>query len=299
MRKGKAQKQIPKKESLIMNPNEPNESNEPNENSEHCIALSIGPLLKNLEFLKIGKNHSLSHQSTIEITGEAGSGKTQLCCEFLLQTAMPKNAGGLEKGAIYITTVKPIPQERIVTFFNEKTKNMSIEEIAKVSEKVNFQKFNNSQFTQFIQPQRLKQFIQEKNIKTIIIDSFTGLCDSAFLGENNKIDYKKRNHFIYHSLITLKKFVNSYKLFLILVNNVTSDFSRKNEFNGFNKIKPCLGYPFENHLNTSLFVSKPKGNAPPGLRILSCTLDRSAGFFSIPFEIGAKELIFDIEDEER
>lgn len=48
-----------------------------------------------------------------EISGEAGSGKTQLAMHLALTVQFPVHLGGLGKKAIYISTEGPIPTQRL------------------------------------------------------------------------------------------------------------------------------------------------------------------------------------------
>ena len=50
-----------------------------------------------------------------ELTGEAGSGKTQLVTQLLLQVQLPTESGGLQAGALYICT-EELPMTRLHTF---------------------------------------------------------------------------------------------------------------------------------------------------------------------------------------
>lgn len=52
-------------------------------------------------------------QSCTEISGEAGSGKSQLAMHLSVVVQLPESLGGLNKKTLYINTEGPLPQKRI------------------------------------------------------------------------------------------------------------------------------------------------------------------------------------------
>jgi DNA repair protein RAD57 len=127
-----------------------------------------------------------------EITGESGSGKTNFCVNLMVKCALPKKFEGLEKTVLYITTVKALGDKRIsqmVEQFNLSKK-----------EKVEFEKRIIHKHCDYEEFEKLFPFIPEMitkdNIKMIIIDTITGLCDIQFMNENNELDYQNRAVFL-------------------------------------------------------------------------------------------------------
>lgn len=70
--------------------------------------------------------NGLSTQGITELSGEAGSGKTQLCLQLSLTVQLPQRLGGLEKGTVFICTESVFPSKRLnemIGWFRARYKN--------------------------------------------------------------------------------------------------------------------------------------------------------------------------------
>lgn len=164
-----------------------------------------------------------------EISGEAGSGKTNFCLQLAVRCILPKRLNGLEAGVLYITTVKPLATRRLEQMLEKYCKMMKQEEIKAMFNRFHMRNFNYDEFLAF--NMQIDNTIFENKIKLMIVDSITGLADVRFINDNNEVDYYGRANFLreYHSylitfsqLTSFKNLIWSFKLFMIVTNNVYS-----------------------------------------------------------------------------
>lgn len=58
--------------------------------------------------------NGLPIRGIVEIVGESGCGKSQICLQLSLNVQLPLSIGGLEKSAVYICTEDAFPSKRLV-----------------------------------------------------------------------------------------------------------------------------------------------------------------------------------------
>lgn len=185
-----------------------------------------------------------------EITGEAGSGKTQLCIYFLLQTILPASIGCLEKGALYISTVQKLSLSRFDQFLSFKAKGINDKDKQASIARLFNMHLNNNEYEQFVNVE-IENFIVDHHIQTVIIDSITGIADTQFIKDNNVIDYIERSIFLKKSSWAFKRLIVKYNLFFFITNNVAAHFQESES-----TIKPSLGLVWENAINTRILLKK-------------------------------------------
>lgn len=193
----------------------------------------------------------LENLNLTEITGEAGSGKSQMCYYIIMKTIKPKANGGLGRNCLYITTVQQISDSRFKQFFNFECNDLNEKERKNTLNKFHYLHMNSSEFEKFFSID-IDNFIMANKIKVIIIDSITGIADTQFINEQNEINFKERTRFIKQYIKVFKSLILKYNLFFFVTNNVSANFSGT----GNDEQKPCLGKLWENGLNTRLFLKK-------------------------------------------
>ena len=68
--------------------------------------------MKRQKTINLGPDN-INNRSIIEITGEAGTGKSKLCYYFALNTIMPEKYNGLEKCCLLVTTYIRLTNEKL------------------------------------------------------------------------------------------------------------------------------------------------------------------------------------------
>ena len=98
--------------------------NNPSENDYQSCGLISG--MKRYKQISLGDSDKINNRSIIEITGEAGTGKSKLCYYLALKTILPEKYGGLEKSCLFVTTFKRLNEENLNEFFAVPAKNLGI-----------------------------------------------------------------------------------------------------------------------------------------------------------------------------
>ena len=89
--------------------------NIPSQNDYQFSGLISG--MNRYKTIPLGDSEKINNRSIVEITGEAGTGKSKLCYYLALKTVLPERYGGLEKSCLFVTTFKKLNEEKMFEFF--------------------------------------------------------------------------------------------------------------------------------------------------------------------------------------
>jgi DNA repair protein RadA len=161
---------------------------------------------KNLDdFLKGG----VESQAITELTGEFGSGKSQICHTLCVTAAA--NAKGQINSIIFIDTENTFRPERIHQI--AEARGLDSEEIMK---KVFVCKMiNSAQLEALIRS--LGKYIEEYKAKLVIVDSIISLHRAEYTGRETLAERQQRLNVILHKLIRLAEI---YNVAVVLTNQV-------------------------------------------------------------------------------
>ena len=198
----------------------------------------------------------INNRNIVEITGEAGTGKSKLCYYLALKTIMPEKYGGLEKCCLFITTYMRLSDEKLNSFLFEpiKEKRFSDNEIELMSKKLIYKHLSFEDFQRFIN-EEFEKFLSDNRIQTIIIDNISCLCDEKFQ-EDKVYNYPARHKFFFDFFFQLNGLILKYNLFCFCVNEVRALLEDDQKFNYFNSLRPAMGKTWENNIGTRLFLKK-------------------------------------------
>ena len=198
----------------------------------------------------------ISNRSIVEITGEAGTGKSKLCYYFSLNTIIPEKYGGLEKSCLFITTNMRLTDDKLSNFFfdSAKEKGLTEPEIELMAKKLIYKHLCFEDFQRFISD-NFEKFLVENRIQTIIIDNISCLCDEKFQ-EDKKYNYPARHKFLFDFFFQLNGLILKYNLFCFCVNEVRALLEHEVGMNFYNASRPAMGKTWENNLGTRLFLKK-------------------------------------------
>ena len=229
------------------------EKNNSIENDYQFCGLISG--MKRYKTIKLGPE-SINNRSIVEITGEAGSGKSRLCYYFALKTILPEKYGGLEKSCLFIRTFSPLPDEKKTEFFENPAKplGLSEEEIQSTRKRLVYKYLDFEDFQRFINKD-FEKFLLEKSIQTIIIDNIACLCDEKFQ-EKKRYDYPGRHNFLFDFFLQLDGLMLKYNLFCFCVNEVRALLDQEVGIYSYDSLRPALGKTWENNLGTRLFLKR-------------------------------------------
>ena len=140
---------------------------------EHKKRTKLSTGAKELDDLLGGGPES---QTTLEIIGEKGTGKTQICMKLAIQAQLPIVEGGLDGEVVWIDTEDTFRPDRITEI--AESCGLNPEEILS---KIYHGGALTSQH-QKVLVDKLTVLLNEKNIKLIIVDSMMGHLRSEYLG---------------------------------------------------------------------------------------------------------------------
>ncbi|CAO3701435.1 unnamed protein product [Rhizopus microsporus] len=143
-----------------------------------------------------------------EISGESGSGKTQVCMQLAVNVQLKPEEGGVQGECIYIDTEGSFLTSRLI----DMARKYDIESVSKGIHL--FRVLNHIELIALVRqlPSILKEYT---NVKLIIIDSI------AYHFRLNTMDSKRRTHFVNYIGHSLVQIATKNKLAIIVTNHVT------------------------------------------------------------------------------
>ena len=231
-----------------------NNKNIPSQNDYQFCGLISG--MNRYKTINLGPD-KINNRSIIEITGEAGTGKSKLCYYFALHTIMPEKYKGLEKCCLFVTTYMRLTNEKLEDFIIGPAKDMGIteEEIKLMFPKLIYKHLGFEDFQHFFN-EDFEKFLVDNRVQTIIIDNISCLCDEKFQ-EDKVYNYPARHKFLFDFFFQLNGIILKYNLFCFCVNEVRASLDQGMPFN-YNSLRPAMGKTWENNLGTRLFLKKNK-----------------------------------------
>ena len=229
--------------------------NNPSENDYQFCGLISG--MNRYKTISLGNTEKINNRSLVEITGEAGTGKSKLCYYFALKTILPEKYGGLEKSCLLVTTYKRLNEENMSEFFDIPGKNLGLgeEEEEILFRRLIYKHLGFEDFQHFFN-EDFEKYLIENKVQTLIIDNISCLCDEKFQGDRT-YNYPARHKFLFDFFFQLNGIILRYNLFCFCVNEVRASIGNEN-FRG--NSKPAMGKTWENNLGTRLFLKRNTNN---------------------------------------
>ena len=205
------------------------------------VKISTGS--KSLDTLLAG---GIEASSLTEISGEFRTGKTQICFQLCVMTAMDKKLGGLESGVIYIDTEGTFRPERIVQICQRFGADPE-----QVLSRINVGRAYNSDH-QMVLVLESPKLIKEKNVKLLIIDSLTSHFRAEYAGRGSLLERQQKLNKYLHQLLRLAEV---YDVAVVATNQV---LSKPDVLYGETTF-PIGGHIVAHSCTTRVFLRKGKG----------------------------------------
>ena len=189
----------------------------------------------------------LETQSITEIYGKFASGKSQWCFQTSVTVQLPKERGGLEGNVLYIDSENSFRPERIVSI--AKHFNLNPENALK---NIFVARAYNSDH-QMLLAEKAEEFIKEKNIKLIIVDSLTSQFRAEFIGRGKLADRQQK---LNKHLRTLQKMAEMHNIAVLVTNQV---MTRPDILFG-DPTEPVGGNVLAHASKTRIYLRKSKGD---------------------------------------
>ena len=193
------------------------------------------------DFLKGG----IESQAITELTGEFGSGKSQICHTLCITAVINNNSKGQINSIIFIDTENTFRPERIHQI--AEARGLDPEEIMK---KVFVCKMvNSAQLEALIR--NLGKYIEEYKAKLVIVDSIISLHRAEYIGRETLAERQQRLNLMLHKLIRLAEI---YNIAVVLTNQVQA--SPDSMFGSNNTLKAAGGNIMGHACTYRIFLRK-------------------------------------------
>lgn len=141
-------------------------------------------------------------QGILELIGQYGVGKTQICHALCVWVQQPTATGGLEGTALYIDTEGTFRPERIL----EIARGHGLPTDAVLKHIIVARAFNSDH--QVLIAEKLDEIIKEKNVKLVIVDSIISHFRAEYLGRESLPTRQQRLNQHLHRLLRMAEVFN-------------------------------------------------------------------------------------------
>jgi DNA repair protein RadA len=146
-----------------------------------------------------------------ELIGAYGTGKTQLCLQLCMTVQLTKNRGGLDGKAFYIDTEDTLKPERL----EQIAKGIGLEDDRSLDNIFGFKAINSDH--QFEGLAQALEYIKDKGVKLLVVDSLTAHFRSEYPGRENLVARQQRLNMFMHELLRLTLL---YDLIVVVTNQI-------------------------------------------------------------------------------
>ena len=187
----------------------------------------------------------------IEISGESGTGKTQLAILFILQATLPIEKGGLGGKSVYIAT-EAFNSIRLQTLQHHFEKKYEIS----CGDNILLHKLYTRDQQENVIFNELPNYVKNENVKLLVIDSIA----SFFRFET---EYISRARSMNNICQFLKKLIWNFNFYVIFINQVSDLFDTDmlyriskfgTVFSENRRVKPSLGLAWSNIIDTRIML---------------------------------------------
>ena len=185
-------------------------------------------------------------QSIIELFGEFGSSKTQIAHQLCVTVQLPKEQGGMEKGAYFIDTENTFRPERIVQM--SEALDLDPEEVL---ENIHVARAYNSSH-QMLLVEKVVEMAKEKPGGLLIVDSLTAHFRAEYVGRGALADRQQKLNKHMHDLLRWSDLNNG----AVCVTNQVS--SKPDAFFG-DPTRPIGGHIVGHTATFRIYLRKSKG----------------------------------------
>jgi len=213
-------------------------------------------------------NGGLESQSIVELFGEFGSCKTQVCFQLAVNATMPEEKGGLNSEVIIIDTENTFRPERIIQMATYL--GIDPDETLK---KIHVARAFNSQH-QILLVDKAMELAQTKNIRLMIVDSLTSHFRAEYLGRGTLAERQQILNKHMHDLLSFATLNNA----VIAVTNQVA--AKPDAFFG-DPTRPIGGHIVGHSSTFRLYLRKGKAGKRIARLIDSPNLPEGEAVFSV------------------
>ncbi|KAI8902745.1 P-loop containing nucleoside triphosphate hydrolase protein [Globomyces pollinis-pini] len=168
-------------------------------------------------------NGGLMVGQVTEIYGESGTGKSSFAMQMSLQCQLPEELGGLDGGALYVSTSGRFSIRRLEQLVKSFANLYAIEGDASFMDQIYIIHIRDLETQNHILAYQVPVFVQKYHIRLLVIDSITP--NFRGLEEGGSLDIKARSHHIYQTGQLLKQLASQFNMVVLCINEVSANFS--------------------------------------------------------------------------
>ncbi|MBM5805639.1 MAG: DNA repair and recombination protein RadA [Candidatus Verstraetearchaeota archaeon] len=146
-----------------------------------------------------------------ELIGAYGTGKTQICLQLCMTVQLTKNRGGLDGAAFYVDTEDTLKPERL----EQIAKGVGLEDDRALDKVFGFRAVNTDH--QFEGLRIAQEYVREKGVKLLIVDSLTAHFRNEYPGRENLVVRQQRLNAFMHQLLRM---ASLYDLIVVVTNQI-------------------------------------------------------------------------------
>ncbi len=189
----------------------------------------------------------IESQAILELIGEFGVGKTQICHTICATVQLHTDSGGLNGSALYIDTEGTFRPERMAQI----TKALDLDSVNILKNIIVGRAFNSDH--QMLMGEKIDDMVKDKNIKLIVVDSLVSHFRAEYLGRESLPERQQKLNRYLHRLLRAAEI---YNIPVVVTNQVVAS---PDTFFG-PPDKPAGGHILA-HLSTNrVFIRKSKKN---------------------------------------
>ncbi len=145
----------------------------------------------------------LETQTITEFYGEYGVGKSILCHQLAVNVQLPEDRNGLNGSALYIDTEQTFRPEWIIRMAGA----LGLDPTQTLKRIIYAEAFNSDH--QILILEKADKYIQENNVRLIILDSLTSHFRSEYLGREMLVERQQKLNSHLHRLVRLSRAFNA------------------------------------------------------------------------------------------
>ncbi|XP_034555249.1 DNA repair protein XRCC3 [Notolabrus celidotus] len=202
-----------------------------------------------------------------ELSGESGAGKTQLALQLCLSVQYPVQQGGLDSGAVFISTEDTFPSRRLQQLIREQPSlrsdvPQSLIDTIEFSNNIYIEHAADLESLQVCVTRRVPLLLTRGKARLLVVDSVAALFRSEFQAS----DWLERHKQLISFSSKLHHLSQEHNTPVLCVNQVTDVFSDSDNSLGpqSSSVSPALGLAWANQVMVRLMMRRLQGTVSRG-----------------------------------
>ncbi|HHQ45178.1 MAG TPA: DNA repair and recombination protein RadA, partial [Candidatus Altiarchaeales archaeon] len=229
----------------------------------------IGKLTTGSKELDAVFGGGIESQAITELYGKFGSGKTQIAHQLAVNVQLPKEKGGLGRGAIYIDTENTFRPERI----QQMAQALGLDP-KEVLSNIHVARAYNSDH-QMLLAEKTSELMNEKDIGLVVVDSLTAHFRAEYSGRGTLSNRQQKLN--RHMHVLSRRIADLHNAIVLVTNQV---MARPDIMFG-DPTAPVGGHIVGHHSTFRMYLRKGKGNQRIGKLVDSPSMPDAECVFEI------------------